>query len=87
MADRRLVQCFGIKRRPHKEDKVCGRKFVWTACGASAGNFGSKGTQACPNCGTLPNFRHPFNRYLDGQMTYAEAEDAMPAYRKEIGLD
>ncbi len=85
MADRRVVQCFGIKKRPHKETKVCGRRFLWTARGI-AGNFGGKGTQACPHCGTLPDFRHPFNQYLDGALTYQQAEDAMPEYRKKLGL-
>ncbi len=86
MSDRRLVQCFGIKRRPHKEDKICGRKFLWTAIGASSGNFGANGTQACPNCGTLPDFQHPYNRHLMGDITYEEAEAAMPAYREKKGL-
>jgi hypothetical protein len=86
MADRRIVQCFGIKKRPHKADKVCGRKFIWTARGASSGNFGSKGAQACPHCGTLPDFQHPYNRHLNGEMTYEEAAAAMPAYREKLGL-
>ena len=87
MADRRVVQCFGTKRRPHKEAKVCGRKFLWTARGAGVGHFGSTGTQACPNCGTLPDFRHPYNRHLNGDLTYEEAVIAMPEYRKKLGLD
>ena len=85
MSDRRIVQCFGIKRKPHKEDKICGRRFLWTAQGAS-GNFGGKGAQACPHCGTMPDFQHPFNSYLGGEMSYEEAEAAMPAYRKKLGL-
>ena len=85
MGDRRIVQCFGIKRRPHKADKVCGRKFLWTARGAR-GNFGSKGAQACPHCGTLPDFQHPYNQHLAGTMTYEEAAAAMPAYREKLGL-
>lgn len=87
MGDRRIVQCFGIKRKPGKPDKACGRKFLWTARGASSGNFGSKGTQACPHCGTLPDFQHPFNRYLNRELTYEEAEAAMPEYRKKLGLE
>ena len=87
MADQRIVQCFGVKKQPHKADKVCGRRFLWTARGASAGNFGRKGAQACPHCGTMPDFRHPFNIFLDGGMTYEEAADAMPEYRKKLGLE
>jgi len=84
VSDRRVVQCFGIKKRPHKADKVCGRKFLWTARGAASGNFGSNGTQACPHCGTLPDFQHPYNRYLVGEITYEEAADLMPEFRKEL---
>ncbi len=87
MADRRIVQCFGIKKKPHKADKICGRKFLWTARGASAGHFGSNGTQACPNCGTLPDFQHPYNQHLGGLLTYEEAAALMPEYRKKLGLD
>ncbi len=87
MSDNRIVQCFGTKRRPHKADKTCGRRFLWTARGASEGNFGRKGTQACPHCGTMPEFRHPYNRFLNGEITYEEAADAMDAYRKELGLE
>ena len=50
MGDRRVVQCFGTKRQPHKADKVCGKQFLWTAQGAGS-NFGGQGNQACPNCG------------------------------------
>ena len=85
MADRRIVQCFGVKKRPHKEDKVCGRRFIWTARGAS-GNFGSKGAQACPHCGNLPDFQHPFNRFLHGEITFEQAEADMPAYREKLGI-
>ncbi len=74
MADQRVVQCFGIKRRPGKADKVCRKQFLWIAKGASSGNFGRKGPQACPGCGTLPDFRHPVNRYLGGTMTQEEAQ-------------
>ena len=84
MGDRRIVQCFGIKKRPHKQDRVCRQKFMWTARGASAGNFGRKGTQACPNCGTMPDFRHPYNRYLHGEITYDAATAEMPEYEKKI---
>lgn len=83
MSDRRIVQCFGVKRRPRKQDKDCRRKFIWTARGASAGNFGSKGVQACPHCGTSPDFRHPFNRFLNREMTEDQARAAMPAYEEE----
>ena len=86
MGDRRIVQCFGVKRKPHKKDEVCGRQFLWTARGAASGHFGGNGTQACPNCGTLPDFSHPFNIYLDGTITYEKAEEMMPAYREKLGL-
>jgi len=79
MPDHRLVQCFGVKRRPGKEAKLCRRRFMWTARGAS-GNFGRKGVQACPFCGTLPDFQHPYNQYLGGAMTEDEAKLAMPEY-------
>ena len=85
MADRRIVQCFGTKRQRGKPDKPCGRRYIWTARGASAGNFGSKGVQACPHCGTMPEFRHPLNIHLANprQMSYEEALAAMPAYNAE----
>jgi hypothetical protein len=51
--------------------------------------FGGRGVQACPYCGTMPQFGHPYNRYLDGQITEEEAEAAMPDYiekqKKEHG--
>jgi hypothetical protein len=79
--DHRIVQCFGTKRRPHKEDKRCRRRFLWTSKGAGTNNFGRKGTQACPHCGTMPDFRHPLNRFLGGEFKEeSEAQDAMPAY-------
>ena len=87
MGDRRIVQCFGIKKKSGKPDKICGRKFVWTARGASAGNFGSKGVQACPHCGTMPDFRHPYNRHLNGEITFEQAQADMPEYRKMLGLE
>ena len=84
MSDRRLVQCFGIKRQPGKPDKVCGRRYAWAAKGATAGNFGPKGAQACPHCGTAPDFRHPLNRYLNRELTAEEAEAAMPAFLERL---
>lgn len=84
MSDRRIVQCFGVKKRPGKADKDCQRRFLWTARGASSGNFGSNGTQACPHCGTLPDFQHPFNQYLNGEINHEQAEAAMPAYIEKL---
>jgi hypothetical protein len=83
MGDRRIVQCFGTKKRPGKPDKDCRRKFLWTARGSS-GNFGSKGIQNCPHCGTMPDFQHPFNQYLNGEITHEQAEAAMPAYLEKL---
>ena len=83
MADYRIVQCFGIKRRPKKPAVNCRKKFLWTASGASEGRFGRKGTQACPNCGTLPDFTHPLNRYFNNEITLDEAEALMPNYIKQ----
>lgn len=82
MSDYRLVQCFGVKKQPHKPDKACRKRWMWTAAGANKYRFGSSGTTVCPNCGTAPDFRHPFNRYLDGEMSEAEAKAAMPDYIK-----
>jgi len=82
--DRRIVQCFGIKKRPHKEDKVCKKLWRWTSRGASQGNFGGNGVQACPNCGTLADFQHPYNQYLANLITYEEAAAAMPEFREEL---
>lgn len=79
MPDYRLVQCFGVKKRPGKETKLCRRRFKWTAAGLS-GNFGGKGVQACPYCGTMPDFAHPYNMYLVGQLSEEEAKTAMPEY-------
>lgn len=84
MSDYRVVQCFGVKKRPHKAEQVCRDKYLWIARGASSGNFGRKGAQACPNCGTPPDFLHPFNRYLNREMTYDEAVAAMPEYQKSL---
>lgn len=80
MSDRRIVQCFGIKRRPGKPDKPCRRRFLWTARGASSGNFGRKGAQACPHCGTMPDLAHPFNRLLNREITEEEARSSMETY-------
>jgi hypothetical protein len=79
VGDRRVVQCFGTKRKPGKADKPCRKQWLWTARGAN-GNFGSKGCQNCPHCGTMPDFQHPFNQYLSGDLTHEQAEAAMPAY-------
>jgi len=84
MSDVRIVQCFGTKRRPHKEDKTCRRRFIWTAFGNGKTQFGRKGTQACPHCGTMPDFTHPLNKFLNGEITDAEAESAMPAYIEKL---
>lgn len=82
--DHRIVQCFGTKRRPHKEDKICRRRFLWTALGNGKTQFGRKGTQACPHCGTMPNFKHPFNQYLIGELSEEEAKLAMPEYIESL---
>jgi len=83
MSDYRIVQCFGIKRRPKKPAEICRNKYLWVARGASSGNFGRKGAQACPYCGTSPDFKHPYNRHLGGELTLEQAEAAMPQYREE----
>jgi hypothetical protein len=84
MSDHKLVQCFGTKRRPHKQDKPCRRRFMWTARAGGKHQFGRKGTQACPHCGTLPDLGHPFNRYLNGEISEEEAQAMMPAYTEKI---
>jgi len=81
VSDHRVVQCFGVKKRPRKAAEACRKKYLWIARGAS-GNFGRKGAQACPNCGTSPDFTHPFNRYLNREITHEEAVAAMPEYTK-----
>ena len=81
MADYKIVQCFGVKRRPHKAAKYCRRRYLWTA-GALVNRFGGRGVQACPYCGTLPDFRHPYNRHLAGEFSEEEAADMMPDYLK-----
>ena len=77
MADNRIVQCFGTKVRPRKPAVPCRKKFRWTAKGSSQGNFGRKGIQACPNCGTLPDFKHPINRYWNGDLTQEETQEIL----------
>ncbi len=77
MSDNRIVQCVGNKVRPHKQTKTCRKKFLWTAKGSSAGNFGRKGAQACPSCGTLPDLAHPINRYLNNEITGEEAKETL----------
>jgi hypothetical protein len=84
MSDVRIVQCFGTKRRPHKEDATCRRRFMWTALGNGKTQFGRRGTQACPHCGTMPDFRHPLNKLLAGEIDPAQAEAEMPAYLEEL---
>jgi hypothetical protein len=83
VSDYRRVQCFGTKRRPRKADEPCRKQFLWIARGAS-GNFGRKGAQACPNCGTLPNFDHPYNKFLSGDITHEQAVALMPEYTKSL---
>ena len=81
MADHRIVQCFGIRRHRGKKDRWCQKRFMWTAKAASR-NFGSKGVQACPYCGTMPDFTHPFNRWLNGEMSADDANAAMAEMQK-----
>ncbi len=76
MADRRIVQCFGTLVRPRKPAKPCRRKYRWSAKGASY-NFGPKGVQACPHCGTMPDFKHPINRYWNGELTQEQAQELL----------
>ncbi|MBD3260345.1 MAG: hypothetical protein GF334_01485 [Candidatus Altiarchaeales archaeon] len=83
MGDFRIVQCFGVKRRPGKPAKICRRRFIWTAADAGRNNFGRRGTQACPHCGTLPDFTHPYNRYLGGELSYEQAVGMMPEWQEE----
>lgn len=56
---------------------------MWTAA-AAARNFGGRGVHACPYCGTIPDFRHPFNRFLNGELTEEDAQAAMPAYLEKL---
>ena len=83
MTDHRIVQCFGVKIRPHKPARVCRAQYMWSARGATAGNFGRKGAQACPHCGTMPDFKHPINRYLGGGITREQAEAMLEDYYAE----
>ena len=84
MADHRIMQCFGTLRRPHKEDKSCRRRFLWTARGNGKTQFGRKGTQCCPHCGTMPDLSHPFNRYLDGEIDEEQAKAMMPDFIAQL---
>lgn len=81
MPDHRIVQCFGTKIRPRKPAEACRQRYLWIAAGTS-GNFGRRGTRACPNCGNLPDFQHPANRWLGGEISQAEAEELMKTYGK-----
>lgn len=83
MSDHRIVQCFGIKRRPRRPDKACRRRFLWTARGVGKNHFGRRGTQACPHCGTLPDLAHPYNQYLGGTISFEEAASRMPEWEQE----
>lgn len=83
MSDYKVVQCFGKKIRKGKPTKECRKKFLWTAFGMGKTNFGRRGAQACPNCGTLPDFSHPYNMYLNGDLTFEEAAAKMPDFEKE----
>lgn len=74
MSDYRRVQCFGVSRKPKKAAKMCRRQYVWKAKGSS-GNFGRKGIQSCPHCGTLPDFSHPVNRWLNGEISQEQAQE------------
>lgn len=80
MSDHRLVQCFGVKKQPRKPDEPCRKRWLWSAAGATKHRFGRNGTICCPNCGTSPDFRHPFNKYLNGEMSEEEAKSRMPDY-------
>lgn len=73
MGDYRVVQCFGTKVRPKKPARACRKKYMWVARGTH-GNFGRKGAQACPSCGTMPDFTHPINRLLNGEIDQAQAK-------------
>ena len=86
MSDHRAVQCFGIKRRPKKADEICRNRYLWVSAGSSS-RFGRKGPQACPNCGNLPDFSHPFNRYRIGELSLEEADAAMEEYLKSRGKE
>jgi len=83
MSDYRVVKCFGTKKVPGKEAKFCGRAFKWTSAAMSR-NFGGKGVQACPYCGTMPDFQHPVNRGLNGEFETAEEVQAAWVQYEEI---
>lgn len=76
MSDYRVVQCFGTKRRPRKPEQICRERYLWIAVGTH-GNFGRRGTHTCPNCGNLPDFTHPINRMLGGEISSEEAEELL----------
>jgi len=80
VSDYRLVQCFGTKKQPRKPDKPCRKRWLWSASGATRNRFGRNGTIYCPNCGSSPDFRHPFNKYLNGEISEKEAKESMPDY-------
>ena len=82
MSDYRLVQCFGTKKQQHKPDKACKKRWLWTAQGANKYRFGGNGTSVCPNCGTPADFRHPFNKYLNNELTEEQAKSRMSEYIK-----
>lgn len=75
MATSRLVQCFGTLVRPRKQAKDCRRRYIWTAIGSSANQFGRKGVQACPHCGTMPDFTHPMNRMFNREISQQEMQE------------
>ncbi len=77
MVDRKIAQCFGTKVRPRKPAKPCRKKYLWTAKGSSAGNFGSKGSSCCPSCGTFPDWNHPINRYLSGEIDQGQDQEIL----------
>lgn len=84
MSDFRIVQCFGTLRRPHKEPKPCRKRYLWGAVDSNKYSFGRNGARACPICGTPPDHRHPFNKFLNGEMGEEEAKAAMPDYLKML---
>ncbi len=82
MSDHRLVQCFGTLVRPGKPARPCRARYLWTAAG-TRGNFGRKGTQCCPHCSTAPDFTHPVNRMLDGELSEAEYNELLKGYNPD----
>lgn len=84
----RVVQCFGTLIRPSKAAKPCRKQYLWTARDSGANNFGRRGVQACPHCGTMPDFTHPVNKFLGGDITQEQAqkelaEDYNPDWTKK----